>query len=342
MNDVILLPNTKMTSVPRGAIREELHVRNLVASAVEIKGEMEEAEIRTMFENLFASKLPTVVGHKFQFVRAVGNRIMEPKVDRPWHGKMVKHISGQGPVYLRSAKNIETDFIWATEEDDSSSDSDAALTEMLDTRSPSPTQLSVENYFTAAAPATEPSASSNEAIDTLDNYRPPVEDHMNVHVAGTSSAFALPGVLCPTCQESFPPAEIEGHADFCCEQRSSLEERAYSNLMLTMHETAVPTVYEEGTAEVTNPAGVDLKDILKGIAARVEPKESRINVQRKFLWDDYLEARSRPWVHPENAIWVVFIGEPAVDDGGPRREFFTGVCKMSVLSFISDGNHSAC
>ena len=106
MKDVILLPNTKMTSVPHGAIREELHVRNFVASAVEIKGEMEEAEIRTIFDNLLTSKLPTVVGHKFQFVRTVGNQIIEPKVDHPWHGKMVKHISGQGPVYLRSAKNF--------------------------------------------------------------------------------------------------------------------------------------------------------------------------------------------------------------------------------------------
>ena len=285
MDDVILLPNTKMTSVPHRAIREELHVTNFVASAVEIKGEVEEAEIRTTFENLFTSKLPTVVAHKFQFVRAVGNQIIEPKVDHPWHGKMVKHISGQGPVYLRSAKNFETDFIWAPEEDDSGSDSDAVLAAMLDKSSSSPTQVSVEHYFIAAAPTTEPSASSDEAID-IDNYQPPVEDHMNVHVACTSSVFALPGVLCPTCQESFPPAEIEGHADFCCEQRSSLEERAYSNLMPTMHETAVPTVYEEDAAEVTNPAGVNLKDILKEIAAHVEPKESRINVQRKFLWDD--------------------------------------------------------
>ena len=53
-----------------------------------------------------------------------------------------------------------------------------------------------------------------------------------------------------------------------------------------MHETTVPTVYEEDVAEVTNPAGVNLKDILKEIAAHVEPKESRINVQRKFFWDD--------------------------------------------------------
>ena len=29
-------------------------------------------------------------------------------------------------------------------------------------------------------------------------------------------------------------------------------------------------------------------------------------------------------MRPENALTVVFIGEEAVVDGGPRREFFTG------------------
>ena len=27
----------------------------------------------------------------------------------------------------------------------------------------------------------------------------------------------------------------------------------------------------------------------------------------------------------ENLVKVVFLGEPAIDDGGPRREFFSGV-----------------
>lgn len=49
----------------------------------------------------------------------------------------------------------------------------------------------------------------------------------------------------------------------------------------------------------------------------------RINVRRKTLWDDFLRERKRR-VKPEKMLKVVFVGEPAIDDGGPRREFFSG------------------
>ena len=49
-----------------------------------------------------------------------------------------------------------------------------------------------------------------------------------------------------------------------------------------------------------------------------------MSVRRKFLWDDYIAARKRPWFKPEGTIRVDFIGEPAIDGGGPSREFFTG------------------
>ena len=52
---------------------------------------------------------------------------------------------------------------------------------------------------------------------------------------------------------------------------------------------------------------------------------NRINVQRKTVLVDYLNPRKkRPWFKPEDHIKVVFIGEPAIGDGRPKREFFTG------------------
>jgi len=75
-------------------------------------------------------------------------------------------------------------------------------------------------------------------------------------------------------------------------------------------------------AEVPNPP--DIKDILKGISNHVDKKIFRIHVRRKFLWEDFLESRKRPWVKPCHTIKVVFLGEAAIDDGGPKREFFTG------------------
>lgn len=53
--------------------------------------------------------------------------------------------------------------------------------------------------------------------------------------------------------------------------------------------------------------------------------KSVIYVGRKLLWQDSVDARKRSkWFKPENALKVNFIGEPAVDGGGPRREFFCG------------------
>ena len=49
----------------------------------------------------------------------------------------------------------------------------------------------------------------------------------------------------------------------------------------------------------------------------------RVNVRRKTLWEDFVKERKRK-AKPEKLLKVVFIGEPAIDDGGPRREFLSG------------------
>ena len=123
----------------------------------------------------------------------------------------------------------------------------------------------------------------------------------------------------------------------CCDQQRTSEELTYNDLMSTLHvNTSSQNVMcdqsngdnaadEQPTcsaAEVPNPP--DIKDILKGISNHVDKKIFRIHVRRKFLWEDFLESRKRPWVKPCHTIKVVFLGEAAIDDGGPKREFFTG------------------
>lgn len=46
---------------------------------------------------------------KFTFVRAIGNKIIEVK-NGPFTGKFLKHISKQGPVYIRSNTNLCEDI----------------------------------------------------------------------------------------------------------------------------------------------------------------------------------------------------------------------------------------
>ena len=53
---------------------------------------------------------------------------------------------------------------------------------------------------------------------------------------------------------------------------------------------------------------------------------NKVSVRRSHTFQDYAEKRKKPKrPFKENAMLkVTFYGEPAVDDGGPRREFFTG------------------
>ena len=145
----------------------------------------------------------------------------------------------------------------------------------------------------------------------------------------TDEAKVSSGVLCPTCNSMFSLEDIELHADLCCERNMPIEERTYSNRMLEMQgnsETGNPereiAIAEEDLVE----SPCDIEAILKNIVNRVDKKTVRIDVRRKYLWDDYVEAQKRPWVKKECSLKIVFLGEPAVDDGGPKREFFTGTC----------------
>ena len=53
-----------------------------------------------------------------------------------------------------------------------------------------------------------------------------------------------------------------------------------------------------------------------------EEDKQRLHVRRSRLFTDSLRAFSRPTFDVSKMLKVTFIGESAVDDGGPRREFF--------------------
>ena len=103
-----------MKLLPRGRIREELYVRGFVATAVTITNEMTASEIEGQFATLFSNKLK---GRPFNFVRAVGNKIVDVNLAQGITGKILKHICVQGPVYLRCARAADTEYAWVKEED---------------------------------------------------------------------------------------------------------------------------------------------------------------------------------------------------------------------------------
>ena len=83
----------------------------------------------------------------------------------------------------------------------------------------------------------------------------------------------------------------------------------------------------ETTADDESPADIkaELIGTLQTLQTNINRRTDRINVQRTSVLDDYIDARKRcHWMNPENKLRVVFIGEPAIDTGGPRREFCSG------------------
>eukprot|EP00794_Sanderia_malayensis_P012425 gene12425-13710_t len=69
----------------------------------------------------------------------------------------------------------------------------------------------------------------------------------------------------------------------------------------------------------------------KEIAVLVEKlagNKRQLYVQRKTMWQDYVDYRKKKWVKNNSAFTLVFVGEAAVDEGGPRREFFAGALQQ--------------
>ena len=57
LKDVMLLPSPRITKIPRGKLRETLHLEGYAASAVEFGHEWSERKLRSALEAVFGSKL---------------------------------------------------------------------------------------------------------------------------------------------------------------------------------------------------------------------------------------------------------------------------------------------
>lgn len=53
-----------------------------------------------------------------------------------------------------------------------------------------------------------------------------------------------------------------------------------------------------------------------------EDATMRIQMRRRRIWKDTSRAFKEPGFTPCNGLKVNFIGEAAIDDGGPQRELF--------------------
>lgn len=71
---------------------------------------------------------------------------------------------------------------------------------------------------------------------------------------------------------------------------------------------------------------LNLKDVISEMGKSLTDKTNRVTVRRKCLWTDNVKARNIQY-SPYQQIKVTFSGEPAIDGGGPKKEFFCGELK---------------
>jgi hypothetical protein len=86
---------------------------------------MSEEDIKAKVANIFKEKLELIPEPSYNFVRAIGNKIIRVN-NGPYTGKLLKHISKQGPVYIRSVIDVSgedlTGWLGDKFEDESSDD----------------------------------------------------------------------------------------------------------------------------------------------------------------------------------------------------------------------------
>jgi hypothetical protein len=75
-----------------------------------------------------------------------------------------------------------------------------------------------------------------------------------------------------------------------------------------------------------------IEEITKVVEKHLEKdRRKRVTVRRKVIWDDFKSELQNNNITPTTRIKVVFAGEPAVDDGSPRCELFSGVTDSTQI-----------
>ena len=135
-------------------------------------------------------------------------------------------------------------------------------------------------------------------------------------------------MTCPTCYCKFPLSEIERHADLCVE---TFDPVGVVNELHELFEDDDWGDFEidgDGESAVNVSSPIErIKVVISSLQTNVDPEIiNKLTVRRKATFQDYLGTRRNPRRHfnPKGVLKVTFIGEPAIDDGGPRREFFSG------------------
>ena len=222
------MPGPKHDKVPRGIAREAFFGHGFTMT-LEMSNTMEESEIRGLLEEKLKNKLGSISRKrcKFQFVRAIYSKIIplenakQQDSKTPCDGRLLKHISSQGLLYIRANEDISvplqahlTSKQKKHEKDENTDDESGSSTgdeeEIMQSTMHKPckapvVRVDLGNLDDGASPGEEPLPAARDLLTSMPS---------------TSTVLApeqLIRVCCPTCEESFSSHEIEDHVDRCGE-----------------------------------------------------------------------------------------------------------------------------
>lgn len=122
-------------------------------------------------------------------------------------------------------------------------------------------------------------------------------------------------VECPMCINKYPLGDIADHADRCADiWVGCINDQEVS----IIEDTPLPPITSTSTT-------VSVKEVITALPVMEvlrTQKPLKLRVRRAMLWGDVQGYSTK--ISASHTIKVEYIGEPSTDDGGPRREFFSG------------------
>ena len=225
------------------------------------------------------------------------------------------------------------------------SDSDSEFDESDGIQMKDETEVENTTHYISPAVIAESQPTTSEVLSihpTVKDATPACRNPVMTQSQCTSSEFAsgslnneekahaLKEAQCPLCYLMFLLDAIDVHANTCSDFFKVNSNEQIEELPGDQNEewNAIDQTYV--------PSAVSRKSMLKGQikthSTKLSTELTRINVRRRFLLEDFKNARKRK-INPLSNLKITFVGEPSIDDGGPKREFFCG--KYLFFSFIA-------
>ena len=104
MKDVFLISDPSVATVPRKNSRQFYYKNGLVVTAVQFDLSIDDEDVHKQTRTRFC-KYESL---QFEFLKAVDDDLVNPGVEKVDY-KTMKHITGQGLVYVRSVKKLVLD-----------------------------------------------------------------------------------------------------------------------------------------------------------------------------------------------------------------------------------------